>query len=179
MLTIHDSYKIALAIEETLHGTSHKRTADCYHNIGTVLDTTDKTEDAITYFQQALATPCEEHDCRIDTAISYTSIAQSLSKRSEHREALKHYRKAMEIHNSMGVTEELALAYNNIDMGYCDAHAYAEALEYLERAIETYELILGKDHPQHTKVAKVAKESPATVQTKDSRVPDTACGMRS
>ena len=68
----------------------------------TMLDTTDKAEDAIAYFQQFLAI-CEEHDYRIDTAISYTSIAQSLSKRSEHREAMKHYRKAMEIHNSMGV----------------------------------------------------------------------------
>jgi len=164
----HDSYKIALAIEETLHGTSHKRTADCYHNIGKVFEATDKAEDAITYFQQALAIR-EEHDCLIDTAISYTSIAQSLSKRSEHREALKHYRKAMEIHNSMGVREELALAYNNIAMGYCDAHAYAEALEYLERAIETYELILGKDHP-HTKVAKESKKEIHDLQDQELTV---------
>ena len=128
----------------------HIMLASIYDNIGQVYADNDDYQEALEYYNNALAA-YKEYDgiaSHVRIAHVYQNIGAVYQERSCYDQALKAYQKALEHREKeLGIYHpETAISYFSIGMLNYEQNQYNEALTFLNKALDIQDQVLGKEH---------------------------------
>ena len=124
--------------------------ATSYNNIAIVYNYQGKYDQALEYYQKALAIRLKKLGAdHPNVADYYNNIAIVYNNQGKHDQALEYYQKALAIYlKKLGVNHpNVASCYNNIAAVYNYQGKYDQALEYSKKALKIRLKKLGVDHP--------------------------------
>jgi tetratricopeptide (TPR) repeat protein len=131
-------YGRALKAFENLSAKEQKDLVDskkaCYIDMGDVASLTGKFDDALRYYDEALALSREVGDKRV-IADSLEKIGIVHSDKGLHDEALRNFEEALEISREIGDKSGIAQKLNNIGIFHHDTGSYDEALKFYEETL--------------------------------------------
>ena len=121
-----------------------------YHQLGLIKGQQGAYEEALTYYNKALA--IKEKTLPGDDpslATSYSDIGLVHDDMGDYSQALSYLKKALAIEEENLSVEHpsLAISYNNIGLVYKSMGDYSQALSYLDKALPVQERTLLANHP--------------------------------
>lgn len=150
------NYKIAMTylkkskeIRERVLGKHHRKTGIIYLNIGLVLDYLGEYNEALKYYNKALANFLKNGDSALlHTVDAYVNIGAVLYTLGKFDKAQNYYEKALEILEKHNANSRKDLLYNNVGLILSSKADYAKSIVYLKKALRVRRQISNKFHPR-------------------------------
>jgi tetratricopeptide (TPR) repeat protein len=130
--------------------TNESEKGPIYHQLGTVKDDQGEYQEAITFYEKAVAILQQSLPPNPpDLAKSYNNIGMAYGSMGDYPKALSYYEKALAIQQQSLPPDhpDLVASYNNIGLVYYNMGDYPKALSSHEKALAIRQQSLPPNHP--------------------------------
>jgi CHAT domain-containing protein len=142
----------ALSLKQKHLGTSHHSMISILHNLGLAYGEMGSFDKALKSISDAREIIMEIFgDQSLPMSTNLNNQQKILSDQGKKYNSLELQLKALRIIKSIygdQSTVELAMAYNNLGAGYMELEDHEQASLYLDLALDIYESLFGKNHPE-------------------------------
>ena len=143
-----DGWSQALTMFQQLPDTARQQ-ADCHKNLGTVLQSLDRTEEAVVHFQQAAQRYWVLPDAERPRARCSQNLGDALASLLKYEEALEPYQQALQLFAKLpGAEADQAACRGRLGEALRSLGKDAEALAQHQQALTLYQALPGSTRQQ-------------------------------